>query len=230
MATDTFSLRERKAAQIKVGLAFAVRDRLTRSTLEDITVRDLCGDTQISDATFFNYYKRKSDIFLYLTQLITLELVACARQRPAGPTAFERLQAFFAETADQMASHPWVMQEVMANQILMREPPIFAAVTDVERMIAFPTLDTSGIPTPLTVVDIFGEQIAAAIEQGELPAATSPEFASIALFSIYFGVAMALEWAPIESVGPMYDQQLRTPMGRAASHFLIPQPPEVDHV
>ena len=67
-------LRERKFARTRLKLAQALVKRLQQASLEEIVVRDLCDDVEISEATFFNYFPRKLDLLDYYTQLWMLEL------------------------------------------------------------------------------------------------------------------------------------------------------------
>ena len=67
-------LRERKYARTKLTLRDAVAEALEAHSLEEVTVKALCEQAMISEATFFNYFPRKTDLINYLVQLWSLEL------------------------------------------------------------------------------------------------------------------------------------------------------------
>ena len=69
-----FPLRERKYAQTKIALATAVIDRLKEKRLNDISVKELCDTIPISEVTFYHYFSRKTDIFVYLLKVWHLHM------------------------------------------------------------------------------------------------------------------------------------------------------------
>ena len=101
-------LRERKFARTRLKLAHALVKRLEHATLEEVVVRDLCEDTEVSEATFFNYFPRKVDLLDYYTQLWMLELGwRCGRSEAKGVAAitvsFDFMAAAFQKQAGVMS-------------------------------------------------------------------------------------------------------------------------------
>jgi AcrR family transcriptional regulator len=68
------SLRERKYAQTKVNLLRTTVAKLNEKRLDEISVRELCDEVFISEATFFNYFPQKSDLLVYYIKLWSLEM------------------------------------------------------------------------------------------------------------------------------------------------------------
>jgi AcrR family transcriptional regulator len=201
-------LRSRKFARTKVGLLQAAMARLDACTLEELQVRDLCDAVQISQASFFNYFPRKSDLLVYFVQMWSIEVawhVLVADSRPLSARA--AIAHIFELTAKQAAEHPGVLAEVMAEQARLREPPKLIEITLAERLLAFP--DMPGIDTaPARGLDsLLPELLRRAVKQGELPKSTKIDDAFLGLSALFFGIPMILRRIDPRSVGPAYRAQ-----------------------
>ncbi len=201
------TLRERKAAQIKVALAFETLDLLTERTLADVSVRQLCDRLQISETTFFNYYSKKTDLILYLTQLITIELVAHARRVTNGGAGIAFIHAVYEYAAALMEEYPWGIQEIFGHQTLLRTQPQLEPVTPLALACAYPNIQDA-LPRPTTIQEIFDEQLQKSIELGELLPDTDHAALAMTLYSIFFGVPIALTWEDPRKIAPAYRVQL----------------------
>lgn len=202
-------LRERKFYQTRLRLARALRERLERTPLDELNVRDLCEDVEISEATFFNYFPRKADLLAYLGQLWSVELAWHGRQALArgdgGLTAVHRV---FEQAARQFQAAPGVSGELIAWQARARARHAPEPLSVNERRLAFP--EQAGIEA---LADQSLEQalIAAlqrAVDQGELPRNTHLPIVMVALLSIFHGVPLALRLGNPSGIGAMYRQQL----------------------
>jgi hypothetical protein len=56
---EDIALREKKFAKTKIDLLNTFYEKLKTEKLEDISVKDLCMETNISYKTFFNYFSKK---------------------------------------------------------------------------------------------------------------------------------------------------------------------------
>ena len=57
-------LRQRKFARTRLALAGALSKALVQQTLSEVSVKALCREAEVSEATFFNYFPRKEDILV----------------------------------------------------------------------------------------------------------------------------------------------------------------------
>jgi AcrR family transcriptional regulator len=214
------TLRERKAAQMKVALAFETLDLLTERSLSDVSVRELCDRLQISETTFFNYYGKKTDLILYLTQLITIELVAHAQRVTSDGVGIAFIHAIYDYAAALMAEYPWGIQEIFGHQTLLRTIPELETVTPLALACAYPNIGTT-LPRPMTIRQIFDDQLKKSIQIGELPADTDHEALSMTLYSIFFAVPIALTWDDPGKVAPAYRAQLAY-VWKGAGAIIVP--------
>lgn len=201
-------LRQRKQAQTRLALLHAVLARLDGTrTLEDINVRELCAEASISEASFFNYFPKKTDLLEYFIRLWSLELAWRVRHELADKTAREAIEAIFTSTARQSGEHPGVMAEIIAFQARQTEPEGMELEL-ADRLAAYP--DRPGIEdVPAIGLDgLLPQLIARAIDRGELPASTDRTAALLALTSVFFGVPLILQRQAPALIEPVYRQQL----------------------
>ena len=67
-------LRQRKFARTRLALASALSKALVQQALSEVSVKALCREAEVSEATFFNYFPSKQALMAYLAQLWLLEL------------------------------------------------------------------------------------------------------------------------------------------------------------
>jgi AcrR family transcriptional regulator len=202
------SLRERKYAQTKIRLMKAAVQRLNQTSFESLSVKDLCDTVPVSEATFFNYFPRKSDLLAYIGQLWTLEVSWQGQQVVRQTSGLPAIQAVFDRTAQRIQAQPRLMGELIAWQARLREKPELAPITLAERQLAFPNLE--GIEeTPGTGLEtLLAANVQKAIDAGDLPGNTPINTVMVALLSIYYGVPLALRLANPAAISNMYRQQL----------------------
>ena len=202
-------LRQKKFARTRLALATALSNALVEQTLSVISVKTLCREAEVSEATFFNYFPGKQDLMGYLAQLWLLELgwqAAAAAQ--AGP-GLPAIQQLFAHTARSCARRPGLMRELIAWLVHGGSPDTLQAPSEFERKLAFPKLE--GIErTPLKGIDaLIVPQLEAAITTGDLPDNTLlPTLLSL-LLAILFGVPLTLLSSHPGKIADLYQQQLK---------------------
>ena len=199
-------LRERKFARTRLKLAQALVKRLQQASLEEIVVRDLCDDVEISEATFFNYFPRKLDLLDYYTQLWMLELNWKCRNSDRSGLAAVGLSFELMGKAFQGQSG--VMGEIIARQALQREKPEPVEIGLAERMIAFP--EHEGIEgLPVGGIDkVWLPALEQAIRSTELPPNSHMPTLMVGLASIFYGLPLVLKQSNVAAIPSMYAQQL----------------------
>ncbi len=199
-------LRERKFARTRLKLAYALVKRLEQSTLEEVVVRDLCDDVEVSEATFFNYFPHKKDLLDYYIQLWMLELGwRCQRSEVSGLAA---IAVSFDLMATAFQKQPGVMSEIIARQALMREKSDPVEIGLAERLIAYPDYD--GIEEmPVGGIDkVWLPTLERALRTGELPVNSHMPTIMVGLASLFYGVPLVLRQSNLAAISSMYHQQL----------------------
>jgi AcrR family transcriptional regulator len=201
-------LRQRKYARTKLALRDAGLAALESRTLEEVPVRELCAAAEISEASFFNYFRRKADLLVYHVQLWSLEMGWHAA-RPAGPGGLASIEEVFERTGRQVAARPGVMAEIIAGQVRMTSAPALGEVTEAERLLAFPELDGIEEVEAAGLDAVLPPLLERAVAAGELPAGTDLTAARHALASIFFGAPVVFRWRGASAVAAAYRSQLR---------------------
>ncbi len=212
--TRKIPLRERKYFQTRIRLARALREQLEQVSLDDLNVRDLCDRVEVSEATFFNYFPKKSDLLAYLSQLWSVELAwhghqALASQSPTGGgSGLAVIAAVFDRAAQQFQSAPGAAGELIAWQARTRQRQTPEPLEVDERRLAFPDqLGIEAMPDQ-SLEQVLASALQRAIDQGELPRNAHLPTTMVALVSIFYGVPLALRLSNPAGIGAMYRQQL----------------------
>lgn len=202
-------LRERKYARTKLALFNAAIKRLVHRPFEAISVRELCDEAMVSEATFFNYFPKKTDLLVYFVQLWVIEVVGHARDVSNGASGLENIEAVFDYTGARSSQRPRVMAEIIGLMAKQREDIVFRPVSLAERLTAFPDLaDVGGLPDE-PMDPIFRPGLESAKASGELPPDADLDAAMVALTSIFFGVPLALGMERANEVRSTYLNQVR---------------------
>jgi AcrR family transcriptional regulator len=202
-------LRQRKFARTRLALAGALSNALAQQTLPEISVKALCREAEVSEATFFNYFPSKQELMAYLAQLWLLELGWHARAAGEASRGLTAIHQLFAHTARTCARRPGLMRELIAWLARGGRLNTTIELGAFERRTAFPEL--KGIEaTPLKGLDAWiVPQLEAAIDSGELPQNTLIPTVLSMLLGIVFGVPLTLLSTKPGKIADMYQQQLQ---------------------
>ncbi len=208
MKLNGISLREKKYARTKLALLEAAVTRLKTRAFEAISVKELCDEAMVSEATFFNYFPKKSDLLVYFVQMWSIDVAWHAAKATNGAGGTEAIEAIFARTAERARNRPRVMNEIIAFLARHRDELVFRPVSLAERIMAFPDRDALGDLPDDAFDSLLEPNISLAVARGELPPLTSPEQTRVVLETIFFGVPLALGIARADEVDRMYKQML----------------------
>ncbi|MEZ4219971.1 MAG: TetR/AcrR family transcriptional regulator [Polyangiaceae bacterium] len=211
---DAIPLRERKFARTKMALLDATLERLKHKSLAEITVRELCDAAEVSEATFFNYFKKKDDLLRYFIQVWTLEVQLDADQRAGRDAGVAYIEAIFAHTAERMRDNPRVMLEIIGHMALCSEAPedcSHPTLTLAERVQRFPDLADAAVVADECEVDtMFRTAVERAVTRKELPESVNVDLVVGMLLSVFFGTPLWQGHVDMERIADLYAAQLAT--------------------
>ncbi len=138
MASE-LGLRERKKQRTRELIADTARRLFAERGFDAVPVSEIARDAEVSEATVFNYFPTKEDLFYYRLEAFEAELLASIRDRQPGEPvirAFGRfvttprgmLAASDPEQVEYLAAITRVITESPA--LLAREQQIYAKYTD----------------------------------------------------------------------------------------------------
>lgn len=196
-------LRERKAARTRLNLLAALLRFLETKPFDAVTIREICDAVPVSEATFFNYFAKKSDILFYFTNLWAIEALTETRQL----SGLQRLEALFHHAATRIVRNPRIMLEI-TSALAQQGEPEYRKITLAERLTAFPRLKGVGETEGARLTSLFRHELEQAIAAGELPATIDLTSAVVAVTNIFFGVPMYFQLNQALSIPRTYQQLL----------------------
>ncbi len=202
-------LRQKKFARTRLALATVLSNALVEQTLSEVSVKALCREAELSEATFFNYFPGKQDLMAYLAQLWLLELGwQAATAARAGP-GLSAIQQLFAHSARTCVRRPGLMRELIAWLAHGGSLDAMQELGAFERRLAFPDLEGIDSVTIKGIDALIVPQLEIAIRKGELPDNTLiPTLLSL-LLAILFGVPLTLLSSHPGKIADLYQQQLQ---------------------
>jgi len=201
-------LRQRKFARTRLNLARVLADALGKRSFDEVSVKKLCRNAEVSEATFFNYFPRKQDLLSYLVHLWVLELGWHVNKAGTELRGLAVVDALFAEVARTCESRPGVLAEMLAWIARGGNLDSGMEIGDLEKQLAYPDLE--GIASiPVKGIDAWLlPPLEAAMSSGDLPENTLLPLLLTSLLSILFGVPLTLLAADPARIATVYRQQL----------------------
>src|SRR5438270_5403333 len=93
MATE-LGLRERKKQRTRELIADTARRLFAERGFDAVPVSEIAGQAEVSEATVFNYFPTKEDIFYSRLEAFEDELLASIRERAAGESVLSAFGRF----------------------------------------------------------------------------------------------------------------------------------------
>ncbi len=201
------SLRERKYAATKAALMEAFIARLGEQGIDEIAVKDVCHEVQVSETTFFNYFPSKNDLMSYCVQLWSIRVSWGMQQYlEKGGSHLDAIRILFDLSADQEERAPGGMREIVVLQV--RQIFAFRPLTSAEFAHHFPDMPEDQRRDVRNINDLLGEQLFAAQQTGELAADINLETLTMTLLSVFFMTPMLVTLWGGKSVRKAYRRQL----------------------
>jgi AcrR family transcriptional regulator len=132
-------LRERKKQRTRQLIADTARSLFAQRGFEGVTVAEVARVAEVSEATVFNYFPTKEDLFYSGLEAFEEELLAAIRERPPGESVLDAFARFVmtprgllaARGDDTAAEHLAAITRVITESpaLLAREQQIFAGYT-----------------------------------------------------------------------------------------------------
>ncbi|MBU0469289.1 MAG: TetR/AcrR family transcriptional regulator [Candidatus Omnitrophica bacterium] len=202
-----YSLREKKISKTKIALMNEFVKRLEVTRFNDISIKDVCDSVEVSEATFYNYFPKKSDLVQYFKELLTLKTIWEVEQKGSKMTPIEKIDLFFSVQADNMPNTNafYELVSIFTGE-KMRNIRLQLSASD--KYYAFP--DCEGIEEMPSM--LFEEFLAAAMKQaikdGIIVTKTKPADIVIGLMTIFVGIPLAIEEKDFVNLKNHYKKQL----------------------
>jgi AcrR family transcriptional regulator len=201
------SLRERKFAKTRLTLAGALGAALESATLDEVPVKALCQEAEVSEATFFNYFPNKQALLEYLVQLWIVELNRALASADSAP-GLARIQALFARCAQTCRDRPGFMKAVIAWLGAGGDVGAERMPGALECALAFPDRPDVADAPVVGIDRLLAAQVEQAFKRQQLPDNIPVPMVIGGLLALLFGVPLTMLSHDPGRVGSFYQQQL----------------------
>jgi AcrR family transcriptional regulator len=124
----TPGLRERKKQKTRDSIAETARRMFIERGFERVTVAEIADEAEVSEATVFNYFPTKEDLFFHGMQTFEEEMAQAIRERPAGESIVDAFGRFATEPRGFLASSdPGAAEGLRAVTRVIAESPALLA-------------------------------------------------------------------------------------------------------
>jgi AcrR family transcriptional regulator len=139
MKAPSPGLRERKKERTRRAIAETARRLFGERGFEEVTVADVARAADVSEATVFNYFPTKEDLFYSGLEAFEEDLLAAIRDREPGKPVLAAFGRFILEPRGLLASrdpaaaerHAAIVRTIVESPALLaRERRILAQYTD----------------------------------------------------------------------------------------------------
>src|ERR1051325_3311069 len=104
MSQDQAGLRERKKQQTRQLIADTARRLFAERGFEAVRVAEVAREADVSEATVFNYFQTKEDLFYSGLEAFEEQLLTTIRERPAGESVLDAFGRFVLEPRGMLAA------------------------------------------------------------------------------------------------------------------------------
>ncbi|MBU1164237.1 TetR/AcrR family transcriptional regulator [Patescibacteria group bacterium] len=210
MKDYNITLRQRKHFQTKIAILKAILAKLKKNNLEDISVKELCKEAQISEGTFFNYFPKKTDVLKFYVQLWSIEVSMHAKKIQKEKGSLAAINGIFYYSFDEKINDAPILFEIIRYTIQLRKKIPIKDLSTSEKSIAFPSIEDieqyKSNDLDATVVPFLQQ----ALKDGELPKDIDLNTLGLSIRSIFFGVPLALGLENVEMTKAIYQKNLES--------------------
>ena len=100
---SSMGLRARKKERTRLDIVAAARRLFEERGFDAVTVAEVAAAAEVSDATVFNYFPTKEDLFYAGMEEFEMQLLDAIRHRSAGESALAAFKRFLLESSRRLA-------------------------------------------------------------------------------------------------------------------------------
>ena len=184
-------LREVKKAKTKIELLRVLEEKLKNRPFELINITELCEDIMISEVTFYNYFKKKTDLILYHNKFLEIEIWIALNKLPLNCTGLQAIEHIFEIISDKTEENMLLMREFLLVIVNSHNPPNFQQITQAEILMKFPEIKEMP-PSNLSISLMLETIIKKAISDGDLNKNNDIQSIQDFIITILIGLPFAL--------------------------------------
>lgn len=206
MTQSKFSLREIKKARSKIAIYNSFLQLIGDNMFHDLLLEDICRKAEISNVTFFKYFRRKEDLLLYYMRIwLTERIIEIHEENMRGLASIRHL---FKQVASHWHKTPGIMPSLISFLAEMKMHPCMPELSAEEISLLFPGHEAIGAEPP-DMFKLFHRCMVEAREDGELREGFSVEQAVQFLFTVFYGAFLTAQLYGTEDIYEVYETHLQ---------------------
>jgi AcrR family transcriptional regulator len=207
MDDNKYSLRERKYAKTKIGLANAFMERLKTTRFSDIPIKDVCYSVEVSEGTFYNYFPQKVDVVYYAKSLVGLKIAWEIRLKEGELSSLQLIESALDLIAQEMQP-PYLFYEMISIFTGEQRKPETMTLSVLEKEYAYPDCEGIGGVEIGDIEDLFSALIKTAQDQYEINGDIDVKELLLLLMTVMIGVPLAINIDDFKNINKYYQNQL----------------------
>lgn len=201
---DKLSLRERKHATLKLRTLDCLMSKLEYKSLEEVSVKEMAKELEISEMTFYNYFKNKKELLIYFIELWNIEMnrnIALAKPL----SSVEAIFLIYELSATTIEKNHHFMMEIIAFIALNGVPKKDLKISKAEIVLKFGsyfTYEEGGFKELLLPL------LTSAMQEGEIED-QELQTLFISLHNTFFATPLLVDKDNVSDLRELYKNQLK---------------------
>ncbi len=200
------SLRDIKAARIKLNILEQTIDLIGNGSFKDLLVDDICLKAEISKVTLFKYFSKKEDILVYFMKIWLFKRIVELINEPK--TGLEAIRYLFHVLGEEADRSPGLILGLVGYIANLTEPPEPQEIKYEERKILFPEQDDLDNIEILSIDQMFLKHLQEAADLGEIKSQYVNDSVVELLLALFYGSSLAAHTSTDQKMSDVYSANL----------------------
>ena len=138
---ERLTLRQKKFATLKLKILDCLIAKIESKTLEEVSVKEIAKELEISEMTFYNYFKNKKELIIYFIELWNIEMSQNITDAK-NLSSTEAIFLIYELTSIKIENNYRFMMEIISFIALNGTPKKDLQISDAEIILRFGTLSS----------------------------------------------------------------------------------------
>ncbi len=201
-----YSLRERKSAKTRARLGVLFLREISKRGFSGVNIADICRKADISEATFYNYFPKKTDILCYSSGIFMLKAIWEIKNSRKKLNTLNLLVEICGKIfkSVNMRTFYEITSIMIAERVFPRDYPPLSVL---ERLYALPRCRGIESIKETSLEDLFFYAVKRGIKRKELPPGINPRDVVLGVLSVFIGVPLSSDFKDFGQLEKIYKKQ-----------------------
>lgn len=182
------SIREVKAAKIKLSILQATKELIGRKSFKDLYVLDVCEKVNISKVTLFKYFPQKEDILLYYLRIWCFQIAVNLKKNAID--GVDGVHYLTDRIADEYSRYPGIWLNLIGHLAAMNHVVKPFPVKEVEKKLLYPQVEDIKSVEIKSIEQMLEGFLLEAIFRGEIVKNTHSSDLCELMMSLIYGIIL----------------------------------------